>query len=363
MVEAAYEAYEDAGIGPNDIQAAWFGVTSSAISGQSVAQALKLDYIPVTRVENFCCSGTEAFRNACLAVASGVYDIALAIGMEKTKDTGWTGLGTATVAGSSQVELQVAPPVQFALSATRYAKHYNIPMEELRKTLARIAVKNHKNGSLNPKAHFQREISIEACIGAPLIAWPLGLFDCCGVSDGAACAVVTTPELAKSFKDDYVLVKGLGLAVSPGQGRLQSDYDFVHFEENVRAAKEAYAMAGITNPFKEIDHAVVHDCFTITELLTLEDLQFAPRGGASEMVHAGTFDLGGELAINTDGGLKCFGHPVGATGIRMVYEVCKQLQGKAGERQRKDPALGLTHNVGGYPGSQVSAVTILGKRD
>jgi acetyl-CoA C-acetyltransferase len=362
MVEAAYEAYEDAGIDPSDIQAAWFGVTGSATTGQPVAQALKLDYIPITRVENACATATDAFRNACFAVAAGVYDICLAIGAEKLKDSGWTGLGGIAPPGS-QVDLQVAPPVQFALAATRYAKHYGIPMEELKETLARIAVKNHKNGSLNPKAHFQREITIETVLKAPWVAWPLGLFDCCGVSDGAACAIITTPKLARSFRDDYILVKGLGLAVSGQFGVLEDDYDFVHFEENVRASQQAYREAGVTDPLKEIDHAMVHDCFTITELIIMEDLQFAPRGGASEMISSGVFDLDGELAVNTDGGLKCFGHPIGASGLRMIYEVYKQLQGKAGRRQRKDPKLGLTHNLGGRPGSFTCSVAIFGRAD
>jgi acetyl-CoA C-acetyltransferase len=360
MVEAGYEAYEDAGIEPNDIQAAWFGTQNSAMSGQPPAMALKLDYIPITRVENFCCTGTDAFRNACYSVAAGVYDIVMAIGVEKLKDTGYTGLGGGGVPGTSMVEIQAAPPVQFALAATRYADHYGIPMDELKKALARIAVKNHKNGSLNPKAHFQREIKIEAALNAPMIAWPLGLFDCCGVSDGSACAIITTPEIAKKMKKDYILVKGLGLAVAGRQGQLQDDYDFVHFEENVRASQAAYKEAGITNPLKEIDHAMVHDCFTITELIIMEDLLFAPRGGAPEMIHDGAFDHDGELAVNIDGGLKCFGHPIGASGLRMIYEVYKQLQGKAGDRQRKDPKLGLTHNLGGLPGSFTCAVSILG---
>ena len=363
MVEAAYEAYEDAGIGPNDIQAAWFGTATTGFTGQPAAAALKLDYIPITRVENACCTATDAFRNACYAVAAGVYDICMVIGVEKLKDTGWTGVTSGLIAGTSQVELQPAPPVQFAVAATRYSKHYGIPIEELREAFARIAVKNHKNGALNPKAHFQREVSIETVLKAPIVAWPLSLFDCCGVSDGAACAIITTPSLAKSFTDDYVLVKALGLSVGGKQGQLQDDYDFVHFEENVRAAQQVYKEAGITDPLKEIDHALVHDCFTITEMIIMEDLQFAPRGGAPEMIHAGVFDKDGELAVNVDGGLKCFGHPVGASGLRMIYEVYKQLQGKAGKRQRKDPGLGLTHNLGGLPGSVTTAMCILGKRD
>jgi acetyl-CoA C-acetyltransferase len=363
MVEAAYEAYEDAGIDPKDIEAAWLGTVQSGMTGQPAAAALKLDYIPITRVENACCTATDAFRNACYAVAAGVHDIVLAIGVEKLKDTGWTGLGGFGAPGSSMVDVNTPPPVQFALAATRYVHHYGLPMENLKKTLARIAVKNHKNGAINPKAHFQKEITLEQALKAPMVAWPLGLFDCCGVSDGSAAAIITTPDLAKKFRDDYVLVKGIGMAVGGQQGMLQDDYDFVHFEENVRASKMAYREAGVTDPLEEIDMAMVHDCFTITELVITEDLGFAPRGKGPEYHEAGTFDREGELAINVDGGLKCFGHPIGASGIRMIYEVYKQLQGKAGPRQRKNPKLGLTHNLGGRPGSFTCTVAIFGREE
>ncbi len=345
------------------VEAAWFGTVQSGRTGQPVAAALKLDYIPITRVENACCTGTDALRNAVYAVAAGIHDIVLAIGVEKLKDTGWTGLGGFGTPGSSMVEPNVPPPVQFAQAATRYAYHYDMPMDDLRNTLARIAVKNHKNGALNPKAHFQREITMEKALNAPMIAFPLGLFDCCGVSDGAAAAIITTPEIAKKMRDDYMLVKGIGMAVGGQQGMLQDDYDFVHFEENVRAAKMAYEQAGIMDPLEEIDMAMVHDCFTITELVITEDLGFAPRGKGPEYHEAGTYDMDGELAINIDGGLKCFGHPIGASGIRMIYEVYKQLQGKAEKRQRKNPKLGLTHNLGGRPGSFTCTVAIFGRDD
>ncbi|MDO8473071.1 MAG: acetyl-CoA acetyltransferase, partial [Dehalococcoidia bacterium] len=196
---------------------------------------------------------------------------------------------------------------------------------------------------------------------APMVAWPLGLFDCCGVSDGAAAAIITRADLAKNYRKDYVLVKGLGLTCGAKQGVLQDDYDFVHFEENVTSCRRAYAEAGITNPREEIDLAEVHDCFTITELLVMEDLGFSPRGKGKEDVDSGFFSLSGGLPVNSDGGLKCFGHPIGASGIRMIYEVYKQMQGKAGERQLKDPRIGLTHNLGGLPGEFACAVTILGK--
>jgi len=363
LVEAAYEAYEDAGVDPyKDIKAAWVGTTGSGATGQMLATPLKLEYIPITRVENACATGTDAFRNACYAVAAGIYDIALAAGVEKLKDAPWTGL-TGGGMMSSGVVPSSPPPVQFALAATRYSEHYGIPMDELKRGLARIAVKNHANGALNPKAHFQKEITIDTVLNAPWVAWPLGLFDCCGVSDGAACAIITTPEIAKTFRDDYVLVKGLGLVNGAGQGGLQDWYDFVHFQENVEASRMAYEEAGVKDPYKEIDHAIVHDCFSITELLIYEDLGFAPRGKGKYYVEEGRFDREGDVAFNVDGGLKCFGHPIGASGLRMIYEVYKQLQGKAGPRQRKDPKLGLTHNLGGRPGSFACAVTILGQRD
>jgi acetyl-CoA C-acetyltransferase len=248
------------------------------------------------------------------------------------------------------------------MAATRYFHQYNIPYEEGKRILAQIAVKNHHNGTMNPKAHFQREVSPEQVINAPMIAWPLGLFDCCGVSDGAAAAIITTPEIARSFRRDYVLVKGLGLAVG-AFGVLRNDWDFTHFPESVRASQAAYQEAGITSPREELDLAMVHDCFTITELIIYEDLGFSPKGQARADVEAGTFTLEGELPVNTDGGLKCFGHPIGASGIRMIYEVYQQLQGKAGQRQLKKADLGLTHNLGGRPGSFTCSVAIFGRAD
>ena len=359
MVESAYEAYEDARIDPKDVQAAWVGTVQSFRTGQPLAQALKLDYLPITRVENACATATDAFRNACYAVAAGIYDIVLTVGAEKLKDSGFSGLAVPE-AVSSEVTPPTPPPAQFAMAATRYFHHYGLSYDEGKRVLAQIASKNHHNGTMNPKAHFQREVSVEQIMSAPMIAWPLGLYDCCGVSDGAAAAIITTPEIARSFRQDYVLVKGLGLAVG-SFGMLRDDWDFVHFPENLKAAQAAYQEAEITNPREEIDLASVHDCFTITELIIAEDLGFSPRGRAREDVEAGSFTLEGDLPINTDGGLKCFGHPVGASGIRMIYEVYKQLQGKAGPRQLKKADLGLTHNLGGRPGSFTASVALFGR--
>lgn len=362
IVEAAYEAYEDAGIDPKDIQAAWVGTADSGRRGAFLATPLKLEYIPVTRVENACATGADALRNACYAVAAGLYDLVLVCGIEKLKDSGFSGLAIGDPPGS-RVDPVTPPPVQFALAATRYFHRYRLGYEEGKQVLAKIAVKNHHNGTLSPKAHFQREITVEQAVNAPMIAWPLGIFDCCAVSDGAAAAIITTPERARELRKDYILVKGLGIVSGARQGQLQDDYDFTHFPENINAAQRAYQEAGITNPREEISLAEVHDCFTITELIIYEDLGFSPKGKAKDDVEDGTFAIEGKLPVNTDGGLKCFGHPVGASGIRMMYEIYKQLQGKAGPRQLNDPKLGLAHSLGGLPGLFTSSVTILGRAD
>lgn len=361
MVEAGYEAYADAGLEAKDIQAAWLGTVSSFRTGQPLAEALKLDYIPITRVENACATATDAFRNACYAVAAGIYDIVLAVGVEKLKDSGFSGLAIPEAPGAD-VAPPTPPPSQFAMAATRYFHQYGIPYDQGKLTLAEIAAKNHHNGTLNSKAHFQREITTDQVINAPMIAWPLGLFDCCGVSDGAAAAIITTPEIAQSLRKDYVLVKGLGLSVG-AFGVLRDDWDFTHFPETVKASQSAYDEAGISDPREDIDLAMVHDCFTITELIICEDLGFSARGKASEDVHSGSFTLEGDLPVNTDGGLKCFGHPVGASGIRMIYEVYKQLQGKAEGRQLKKADVGLPHNLGGRPGSFTCSVAIFGSAE
>jgi acetyl-CoA C-acetyltransferase len=375
IVEAAYEAYEDAGIDPQDIQAAWFGTDSSAETGQALAAPLKLSYIPITRVQNACATGSDAFRNACYGVAAGIYDIVLALGAEKFKDSGYSGLpfaqvstgkypdGMSTYRGYSRTA-----PGSFAMMATKYFDKYGLDPEEGKKIIGMIEVKNHYNGSLHPKAHFQREITLEQVLKAPIIAWPLGLFDCCGVSDGAAAALICRADLARNFRPDPIYVKALQISVAR-EGLITPKYDFTHVEETYRAGLAAYAEAGIKNPREEISMAEVHDCFSITELVVMEDLQFSPRGKAGEDVKAGRFHLNGDQPINTDGGLKCFGHPLGASGIRMLYEEYKQLQGRADQlknpgkpssRQVKNPRLGLTHNLGGSPPSATISVIIVG---
>jgi len=362
IIEACYEAFEDAGIEPKQIQAAWWSSMISGELGRSLAYPLKTDYIPITRVENRCAGGQDAFLNACFSVAAGAYDLVLVCGAEKLKDSGVPAAGMdPTTPYTSRVDTLYVPPTAYAQLAQRYFYHYRIDPAEGKEVLARIAVKNHHNGTMSPKAQFHNEITIEQALKAPMVAAPLGLFDCCGVSDGGAAAIITRADLAKKYRNDYVLVKGFGVSSGHYQAPVQDDWDLVHFEENVSAAKQAYTMAGIQDPRKEIDLAIVHDCFTITELVIYEDLGFSPRGKAKDDVMAGTFELTGELPVNTDGGLKCFGHPVGASGLRMLYEVYKQLQGKAGARQVKGAKTGLVHGLGGTPiDSSTAAIIIVG---
>lgn len=354
IVEATYEAYQDAGIAPEQIEAAWVGTLSSGVSGASLADVLKLPNVPISRVENYCVTGMDAFRNACFGVASGMYDIVLAVGFEKLKDSGMRGLGGA--AGHPVIGRGATAPGMFALAGTRYLHEFKLD----RSVLSRVAVKNHYNGARNPKAHFQKEITEEQAINAPMIAWPLGLYDCCPTTDGAAAVIVTRKEIAKTLKDDYVSVKGIGFAVTPTQPQYKPGYDYVHFPCTTIAAQQAYEQAGIKNPAEEIDFVECHDCFTITEVLNYEDLLLCEKGTGWQFIADGHATLQGKLPVNPSGGLKTFGHPIGATGIRMIYETTKQLQGKGGERQVKDAEIGVAHNLGGAP--TVACVSVLTNR-
>ncbi|MBM3132212.1 MAG: acetyl-CoA acetyltransferase [Chloroflexi bacterium] len=358
VVEAVSDACDDARVEVKDIEAAWVGTLFSGMGGRTISEPLKLQYIPVTRVENACGSGQEALRGAAYAVAAGVYDVCLAVGVEKLKDEGSSGLpGMQNRTGT---HYESTPPGMFAMMATTYFKRYGLSPQEGKTMLAKISVKSHHNGMLNPKAHLRREITVEQVLSAPIIAWPLGLFDCCGVSDGAAAAIVTRADMAKKFRPDPVYIKSLQISASPTSGRMVSSYDYTHVEEAFRGGMAAYREAGIKEPRKEISMAEVHDCFSITEAVTMEDLQFSPRGRVKEDIEAGTFNLDGKLPVQTDGGLKCFGHPIGASGIRMVYELYLQLQGRADKRQIRNPKLGLAHNMGNEPYAPVVSLCIVG---
>jgi acetyl-CoA C-acetyltransferase len=373
MVDAFTEALADAGIEKKDIQAAWQGNQFTEVnighSATPLAMTLKLPYIPVTHVENLCASGTEAFRGACYAVASGACDIALALGVEKIKDLGTGGLprDASDIMVHGQRGKTIFPnwsnpnPGMFAMMAVKYFEKYGISPEKGKELIAKVSVKSHHNGSMNPKAHLRKEITVADVLRAPIIAYPLGLFDCCGVSDGAAAAIVVRADRAMDFRADPIYVKAIQIAGDPGTSFYHQSYDYSHVETSNHAAIKAYEEAGVKDPRSEINMMEVHDCFSITELVTYEDLLISPRGKAGEDLEAGFYDLTGQVPCQTDGGLKCFGHPIGASGLRMLYEMYKQLQGKSGPRQVKDPRLGLTHNLGGQPSKNVAAVTIIGR--
>jgi len=367
MVEAFKEAVEDAGIEKKDIQAAWFGSCFDEVnvgkSATPLSLTLKLPFLPVTRVENFCATGTEALRGAVYAVASGANDICLALGSEKLKDTGYAGLPEFSQSLGTKNRLifpNITAPGAFAMMATRYFSKYGLGPEEGKEVLAMISAKSHHNGAKNPKAHLRREVSVEQILKAPMIAWPLGLFDCCGVSDGAAAAIVCRADMAKNFRPDPVYVKSMQIALSSGEEMMYTDWDGTYVATAVQCAARAYEEAGITNPREEISMMELHDCFSITELVTYEDLGISPRGKAADDVRDGFFHLDGDIPCQPDGGLKCFGHPIGASGLRMMYEMYKQLQGKAGDRQISNPRLGLTHNMGGFPPMNLISMSIVG---
>jgi acetyl-CoA C-acetyltransferase len=367
MVEAYIEAMSDAGIEPSQLDAAWFSThvdeMGTGKGGTPMSIALRLPNIAVTRVENFCASGSEAFRGAVYAVASGAADIAIALGVEKLKDTGYGGL---PVANPGTLTPQVMPngsaPGNFAQLASAYRAKHGVSKDDLKRAIAHVSVKSHANGAKNAKAHLRKPITIDQVLNAPMIAEPLGLFDCCGVSDGAACAIVTTPEIAKAMgKKNLTMVKAIQLSVSNGYESQYNGWDGSHFHTARIAAGKAYREAGIERPREQISMMEVHDCFSITELVTMEDLFISPEGQGWRDVLDGFYDADGGVPCQIDGGLKCFGHPIGASGLRMLYEMYLQLQGRAGERQLSDPVFGMIHNLGGAPASNVCSVAIIGQ--
>lgn len=344
-----------------DVDAFWLGTMNSGQSGAVLSRPMALDYKPVTRVENMCATGSEAMRNAAYAVASGAYDVVMAVGVEKLKDTGFSGLVRSNVAGDGTApEQTVTAPAAFSLLDPAYCKKYGVDPQDMRDAMTHIAWKNHHNGALNPRAQFQKEVSKEKIAASPLVAGRLGIFDCSGVSDGAACALIVRAEDAYKYTDKPMFIKALALAAGPANGPMDPGYDYTTFEEVVRSSADAYKQAGITDPRAQIDLAEVHDCFTPTELVLMEDMGFSERGEAWKDVLDGAFDLDGRLSVNPDGGLKSFGHPVGASGLRMLFENWQQFRGEAGERQLDNPKLGMTHNLGGRPGTCVSFVSIVG---
>jgi acetyl-CoA C-acetyltransferase len=364
LTDAAKDAIASAGVGLDDIDAFWLGTMGSGVSGLTLSRPLKLDYKPVSRLENFCATGSEAFRNACYAVASGAYDVVMAIGVEKLKDSGYSGLVGVRPVGDG-TDPQLTAPAAFSFLAPAYAHKYGVDEDEMKDVLTRIAWKNHRNGAVNPRAQFRKEVALETIKASPLVAGQLGVFDCSGVSDGSAAAVICRVEDAPRYTDKPLYVKALSFVAGPAAGPIDPGYDYTSFPEVVRSAADAYSQAGVADPRAELAMAEVHDCFTPTELVLMEDLGFAERGTAWKEVLAGTFDRDGELPVNPDGGLKSFGHPIGASGLRMLFECWLQLRREAPpERQIASVdagrTLGLTHNLGGAPGECVSFVSIVG---
>jgi acetyl-CoA C-acetyltransferase len=363
LLDATGEAFAAAGVGKDDVDAYWLGTAQSGMSGMVLAKPLGLEGKPVTRVENMCATGSEALRQAVYAVASGAYDVAMAVGVEKVKDSGYQGLNAFPVP-TDGTNRTLTAAAMFSMVAPAYAQRYGVDPDELRRALARIASKNHHNGARNPRAQFRREVSVDQICAMPAVAGGLSVYDCAGVADGAAAAVVVRAEDAHRYTDRPLYVKALSFVAGNGSGLTDPSYDYTTFPEIAACARDAYAQAGVTNPRAELAMAEVHDCFTPTELVLMEDLGFAERGTAWKEVLAGAFDLDGDLPVNPDGGLKSFGHPVGASGLRMMFEAWLQLRGEAPEERRiatvPGRTLALTHNLGGYPGEMVSFVSILG---
>lgn len=368
MLEAFNEALQSSGIDKSQIGAAWLGVcleeNNVGKTAGPLAQALRLPGIAATRVENACATGTEALRGAAYAIASGAYDFVLALGVEKLKDTGYGGLPVRTRGVNNDLWLpNTTAPGAFAQLASAYAAKHGVNMKDLKRAMAHVSVKSHENGALNPKAHLRNRITEEDVLKAPTIAAPLGLYDCCGVSDGAACAILTTPEIARALQPnaEIISIKALDISVSNGEEATFQKWDGASIATARRASALAYASANVTNPRSQIHMAEVHDCFSITEAVLMEDLGFSQTGRMVNDILDGVFDRQGQLPVQVDGGLKCFGHPIGASGLRMVYEIYKQLLGQAGDRQLQKIDLGLTQNLGGHPHQNVCSVSIIGR--
>jgi acetyl-CoA C-acetyltransferase len=363
LLDATGDAFAAAGLTKEEVDAYWLGTAQSGMSGMTLARPLRLRDKPVTRVENFCATGSEALRQAVYAVASGAYDTAMAVGVEKVKDSGYQGLNAFPIPNDG-TQRTLTAAAMFSMVAPAYARMYGLSDTQMRTVLARIASKNHANGARNPRAQFRKEMSVEQLCAMPAVAGGLSVFDCAGVADGAAAAIVVRAEDAHRYTDRPLLIKALALVTGNGSGLMDPAYDYTTFPEVAAAARQAYAQAGIRSPRDELAMAEVHDCFTPTELVLMEDLELAERGSAWKRILDGAFDLDGELPVNPDGGLKSFGHPVGASGLRMIFEAWLQLRGEAPRERRISTfgsrSLALTHNLGGYPGEMLSFVSILG---
>ena len=359
ILEAIQEALEDAHMELKDIDAFWFG-SFYEMHGTSLSSVIKSDFKPVTRIENNCCTGSDTLRNAAYAVASGEYKVVMAIGMDKLKDHGYSGNPFGHTYRDN-TEPSFGGPASFSLLVPAYANKYNVAYEDMREAMACVSYKNHYNGSLNPKALYRKEIPMEQIRKSPMICEPyLTIMDCSGVSDGCACAILTSTEDAKKYRPDPMYIKAAEIVASSGTGLYETSYDYTTVLETEAAVTRAYKKAGITNPTEQLDLVELHDCFTITEIVLYETLGLSERGRGWRDSIEGKYALTGKLPVNTDGGLKAMGHPVGASGIRMVYESWLQYHQKAGKRQLENVRLGMAHCLGGKPWNNVSSVIIVG---
>jgi acetyl-CoA C-acetyltransferase len=356
---ASKDAIDSSGITPKDIQAGYvsnvFGVADKQVHMAPVILSnLGIPYVPGLTIESACGSGSVMFREAYANIAAGFYDCVLAVGAEKITHTGTT-QSTTLFSYCSDFFFEggngASFPGLFASIARAYMTSYKANEEDL----AAVAVKNHENGILNPKAHVRKKITIDDVLKSPVVASPLKLYDCCPFSDGASAVIMCNEQFAKKSGRPYVEVIGSGRGASPAA--VQAREDITTIPSTVAAANQAYKMANITP--KDIDFAEVHDCFTIAEIIDIEDLGFFPKGTGVNAVRTGATRRNGEIPINPSGGLKSKGHPIGATGIGQVVEVFEQFTGKAGEREIKDAQLALTHNFGATGAS--SAVHIFRK--
>lgn len=349
FAEAAQEAFETCpNLSPKkDIDGLFVGQMSESYEHQAhvapmIADWLGLLPIPAFRTEAACASSSVAMRCAIFAIQSGMHDIVLVGGVEKMTNLRTTSV-TEILGMASDFPFEqwhgISFPGIFAMMATAHMAKYGTTEEQM----AKVAVKNHENGALNPKAHFQKRITIDDVLSSRPVAWPLKLYDCSPISDGASCLVLTAPKLAKKFTDTPVHIVGSGQAQDT-LGLFERK-DVASMDVTKLAARKAYDMASVGA--KQIDVAEVHDCFTIAEIMAYEALGFCKTGQGGRLVDEGVTTAGGKMPVNTSGGLKAKGHPVGATGTAQASEIYLQLTGQAGKRQVKGAEIGLTHNVGG----------------
>jgi len=364
LAEAARAAIADAGIPQDDVEAAWLGTAEPTLAalvgdaGTAVTEAIGFAPKPVTRVSTFCCTGMEAVRAAAMAIAAGEHEIVLAVGAEKMRDVPPRGSLVARTANLTHPTLAKGrtAPGQFALLANRYLHEYDYGVEDM----AGVAVKNHAHAAQNPIAQYSEPLTVEQVLRAPRVAEPLGLLDCTPTTDGSAAVILASVEWAERNAERYAVIEGIALSVVDGYyaGFFHEESDYLGFRVTREAAKAAYRQAGIENPRAQVDVVECHDCFTITELINYEDLGLCEPGEGGQLLRDGAVTTGGDIPVNLSGGLQACGHPVGATGVRVIKEIADQVTGRAAGRQIEGARRGVAHTLGG-PGV-ASCVAVIG---